>query len=56
MPTISKKNKTVPDSDHQIIRPEFVARGKLLAQDPNYPDRKIIRNIAKKLVAEAITE
>ena len=49
-----KKKKVDPKTDRrgQEIRPHIVARGKLLAQDPNYPDSKILRQTARKLAAE----
>ena len=49
-----KKKKVEPKTDRRgrEIRPHIVARGKLLAQDPNYPDRKILRQTARKFTAE----
>ena len=51
-----KNKKANIDSDRQVIRPEVVEKGKRLAQDPNYPGKKIIRKIAAKLVTDALTD
>ncbi len=54
MPAIPEKNKVDPKINprSQEIRPHIVAKGRILAQDPNYPDSKILRQVARKLVAE----
>lgn len=33
------------------VRPEVVARGKLLAADPNYPSTDVLREVASQIVA-----
>ncbi len=56
MPTIPEKKKVDPKNNHQgqEIRSHIVARGKLLAQDSNYPDSNILRQTAQNLVAEKL--
>ena len=55
--TFRPKNKKANiDSDHQVIRQEVVEKGKRLAKDPNYPDKKIIRKIAEKLATDALID
>ncbi len=54
MPSSSKNQDTYFESNRRKIRPEIIEKGKRLAQDPGYPDKKVIRKIAEKLAAEAL--